>query len=255
MNPIEGSARAIIVSENVQTPSVAQLLQLAVQQLGGEGAASAVEALEKLVALHERVEANRAAGEFAKAMAEFQQRCPSIPKTSTAKIATAGGSSYSYKYAELDQIASVVGPILSDLGVSYSWDSDVVGDVLKCSCTIRHSNGHTVTSTFSCPTDTKAAMSGAQKFGAALTYARRQSLIQVLGLTTCDPDDDGATQASVTKIDRNQAANIESLMSEVGADRAKFLHYMGVASIEDIPVSGFQKAVNSLQAKARKGAA
>ena len=253
MNPIEGSARAIVVRD--ESPSIVGLLQLTIEKLGGDGAPAIVDAMEKLVALHERVEAKRAASAFAQGMADFQARCPSIPKTSTAKIVTGSGSGYSYKYAELDQIASIVGPILSELGLSYSWDSDVTGDVLKCTCTLRHSSGHSVASVFACPTDTKASMSGAQKFGAALTYARRQSLIQVLGLTTCDPDDDGATQAGVTKITSNQAANIEALISEVGADEEKFLQYMGVKDISDIPVSGFQKAINALQAKARKGAA
>jgi len=92
MAPIDRPITGIVVHEDVNVPSIASLLQLAVQQLGGEGAASAVEALERLVALHERVEANRAAGEFAGAMAEFQRRCPPIPKSSTAKIVTAGGS-------------------------------------------------------------------------------------------------------------------------------------------------------------------
>lgn len=248
MNPITGSQTAVIVRED--GASVADLLRLAVDKLGGEGAPAVVEALEKLVALHERVEAKRAAGEFASAMAAFQQTCPSIPRSSTAKIVTKSGSSYSYRYAELDQIAEIVKPFLGEAGMFYSWDTEDQGDKVKCTCILRHSNGHMVSSTFSCPTDSKADMSGAQRNGSAVTYAKRQSLIQVLGLTTCDPDTDGADHAKITK---HQAMTIETLIADSGADEAKFLQFMGVAQIGDIPISGMQRAVNALDAKRRRG--
>jgi len=151
----------------------------------------------------------------------------------------------------LDQIAGIVGPILSDLGISYSWDSAVEGETLKCACTLRHSNGYSVSSNFACPTDTRAAMTGAQKFGAALTYARRQSLIQVLGLTTCDPDNDAATEAAMTPINATQAAEIRALIKEVGADPARFLAFMKVKTLEDI--RDFSRAMNALHSKRLRG--
>ena len=67
---------------------IAQLLQVAIDKN------ISVEAMEKLVELHERVSARQAASEFAAAMAEFQAECPSIPKTSTAKIVTQSGAGY-----------------------------------------------------------------------------------------------------------------------------------------------------------------
>lgn len=230
--------------------SIASLLQTAVERLGGEGTAAVVEALEKLVALHERIEERRAAGEFAAAMAEFQGECPPIPKTATAKVSKAGVFQYSYDYAELDQIAKIVNPRLRDLGMSYSWDEKTEADKIQCTCTLRHKNGHSVTSTFSCPTDTKADMTGAQRNGAALTYAKRQSLIQVLGLTTCDPDTDGAP-ANIETITDDQVRNLESLISEVGADLTRFLVYMKAPSLDAILASDYKRAVSDLERKRR----
>lgn len=254
MNPIERPITGIVVREDAEIPSVGNLLQAAVQQLSGPGAAQAVEALEKLVALHERVESRRAASEFAEAMANFQAECPAIPKTSKAKIQTKSGTGYSYTYAELDQIAKTVGPHLHSHGISYSWDSSIDSNRLRCTCTLRHRNGHSVGATFECPVDSQAAMSDAQKHAAALTYARRQSLIQVLGLTTCDPDNDGG-QTNPATITENQIAAIECLLSEVGADRAKFLDWLHVGTIEEIPANSYRQAITALEQKRRKGTA
>lgn len=206
--------------------------------------------LEKLVALYERVSDRNAAKEFAEAMAAFQAECPPIPKTSSAKITMKSGGQYSYKYAELDAIVGVIRPLLSKHGLSYTWDSAEDSGKITCTCMIRHVNGHSVSAKFQCPVDSAAAMSGAQKSAAALTYARRQSLIQALGLTTCDPDTDAGATARITD---NQAANLEALMSEVGADRPRFLRYLGVESLADLPASEFTAAVSALEAKRKAG--
>jgi hypothetical protein len=212
------------------------------------------EQLEKIVALYERVSDRQAAQEFAGAMARFQAKCKAIPKTSSAKISTKSGIQYSYKYAELDTIAAHVRPLLSDEGLSYTWDSVENKGSIDCVCTIRHLNGHSVSARFSCPTDSAASMSGAQKNAAALTYARRQSLIQALGLTTCDPDTDAGATDTITE---HQAANLSAMLDEVSPGPeglAKFLKLMGVEKLSAIPASSFKVAITALEGKRRKGA-
>jgi len=72
----------------------------------------AVEKLEKIVGLYERLGDRAAAQEFSASLARFQEKCPPIPKSSTAKIVTKGGTNFSYRYAEIDQIARIVNPLL-----------------------------------------------------------------------------------------------------------------------------------------------
>lgn len=221
--------------------AVAQLLHLAVEK--GIG----VEGLEKLVALQERVMARQAEADWSAAVATFQQKCPSIKKSSTAEIVTQGGSRFKYNYAELDEIAGTVNPILSELGLSYTWDSTLDEKILTCRCTLRHASGHAVTSSFTCPIDTTARMNSSQQAGAALTYARRQALVQVLGLTTTDPDTDGASGgASLGAISEGQAADMQALIEEVKADKAKFLAWLKVDSLANIAAKDHQKAVDAL---------
>lgn len=209
------------------------------------------ESLEKLVALHERIEDRAAAKEFAAAMAAFQSECPPIPKTATAKIPTKSGGSYSYRFAPLEKMAPFIRPYLERHGLSYTWDSSEEGNKVTCTCTARHINGHSVSASFTCSNTTAAAMSDAQKSGAALTYARRQSLAQVFGLTMCDPEDtDGG---GVEKISEHQAANLAAMIQEVGADYSKFLEYLGIEALEDLPLADFDSAIRALEEKRRRG--
>ena len=219
-----------------------------------------VEVLERLVALQERVTEREARSAFFDAMSKFQAACPAIKKTGVARVKTKSGVNYQYKYSELNEIARVARPILSPLGLSYTWDSTLDAGKLNCSCTLRHIDGHSETATFSCPTDTKADMSGAQATGAALTYARRQSLIQVLGLTTTDEDIDGAGEGGGGgAITDEQAADLQALVAEVFGDdesrRLRFLKWLhestGAETIADVPAIHYASVVATLERKRR----
>jgi hypothetical protein len=133
-------------------------------------------------------------------------------------------------------------------GLSFSWDSKTTDKMIMCICTLTHVNGHKETASFECPTDSKAGMSEQQKVASALTFARRQSLVQVLGLTVTDPDEDGG-EADYERISAGQVADIEALISEVGADDKRFLKFMKVECLEDILASHYSMAVKALERK------
>jgi hypothetical protein len=226
-----------------------ELFKLAVEKGG-------VDALERLAALHERMMDRDSAREFAAAMAAFQEECPPVRKTSTAKVVTKSGGSYSYAYAELDEIARTVRPILHRHGLSYSWDSTLSesGAMLRCVCTVSHANGHKASATFEAPTEAVTqAMSPQQRHAAALTFARRQSLIQVLGLTTCDPDADGASEPEA-KITPEQVLVLEALIDKRPAgSRSRLLDWISAewnsTTLEQIPASKFDWLVADLKQK------
>lgn len=205
--------------------------------------------IERLVALRERMEDRSAAAAFNRALMAFQGECPPIVKNREAKITTRSGGAYAYRFADLDQIARTIRPLLERHGLSYSWDSEVKDGKMVCTCIVRHIDGHAQSAHFTAPTDSDAAMSGAQKFASALTYARRQSLVQALGLTITDEDDDGAEREPITD---QQAMNIEDLIQDSQADRGRFLVYMGVGAVSEIAAADYDRAIAALQAKQRK---
>jgi len=214
------------------------------------------DAMEKLLTLHERVADRMAAQEFARAMAAFQSECPFIPKSSTASIVTTRGSSYAYSYAELPEICKTIKPFANKHGLSYTWDTEETTDSqLVCICIVRHVNGHQVPTRFKCPIDTTAKMSGPQKSGAALTYAKRQSVIAAFGLTTCDPDDYGAGgTAAFVPIAPDQVAGLEAAIKETGASMDGFLSYFHIKELMDLPVDRLDEATRMLSEKKRQQA-
>lgn len=222
--------------------SITDLLRVAVER------GTPVEQLEKLVELHERMEQRAAVKHFSAAMAAFQAECPSIKKSSTAKIVTRGGTNFGYTYAELDEIARTVNPILAKHGLSYGWDSSIEKSTLTCVCTVRHAAGHSEKSTFTLPTESSSAMSEQQKVGAALTFAKRQSLSSVLGITTTDEDTDAA-DADPSRITEDQLTLLQDLAAEVGADVGRFLKFLGVAKLSDIRSADYPRAVAALEQK------
>jgi len=210
-----------------------------------------VELLERLMDLHERVAVRNSRAEFFDALARFQDAVPSIHKGSTASIATKAGGKYSYTYAPLDAIAKAIREPLRTHGLSYAWTvEDGTPGSLSVVCVLRHIGGHEERSAFPVPVDTAAAMSGAQKHGAALTYGKRQSLTSVLGLTTTDDDTDGVeVKVTVEPITEAQAADLAALISEVGTDQAKLLAYYGAESLAKFPAAELERVTKHLEGK------
>lgn len=234
--------QALAVSEGAN--SITNLLTLAVQR------GTPVAELKELVDLHERMEKREAVKAFAAAMAAFQKECPQIKKSSTASVATKGGSKWSYTYAELDEIAGTVGPVLARNGLSYTWDCIVDKTMLTAICIVRHVEGHSIEAKFTLPTEASSpGMNAQQAVGAALTYAKRQSLCAALGLTMTDNDTDAVDPTPITD---DQVTVLIDLINDTGANQQKFLEFMNAVSITLIRKADYQKAVAALQRKRAK---
>jgi len=224
------------------TDKISQMLNLAIEK------GISVDALEKLVTLHERVADRQARSEFAGALASFQNECPPIHKSAKAKIKMNSGASFSYDFAPLDEIIRVVRPVLHKYGLSFTWDSDSDENRLTCVCTVRHVNGHAQSSKFTAPIDKRMgnATSDQQKNAGSLSYAERQSLVQALGLVAVNPDNDGGI-GSLATITENQIADLAAIRDEVKANGPRFLKAMGVEKVEDIRADEYARACKMLE--------
>lgn len=220
--------------------SITALLHLAVQK------GTPVAELRELVALHEHMSQRQAAQDFAAAMAAFQAECPSIRKSSAAKITTRGGGTYDYTYAELDEIARTVNPILAKNGLSYTWDTQADDKMLTTVCTVRHANGHSITSSFVVPVESASAMSAQQKYASAATFAQRKSLSAALGLTTTDDDTDGVSPETITE---DQAIVLADLVKETQTNLARFCKWLDVDTLEQVRAADYQRAKSTLERK------
>ncbi len=144
-----------------------------------------VEVLERLVALQEHVLERNAKSAFIAALARFQEECPILIKSGNVDFGSKGGR-VNYQFAPLEDIVHAIRPVLGRNGLSFSHDSEMLEGNIRVICTIRHIDGHSEQATFTCPMAgiTSSGMNSAQQAGSAITYGRRYSLIQALGLVT-----------------------------------------------------------------------
>lgn len=165
-----------------ETGSVESFISQAIQQN------VPVETLERLFALREKVNAERAKAAYVQAMADFQSQCPVIKKTK--KVLNKDGKSVRYMFAPLDSIVEQIQKPLASAQISYRWETKQEKGSVTAICYITHVMGHTESSDFTVETDSEAYMTNPQKTASALTFAKRYTLCNALGISTGDEDTD-----------------------------------------------------------------
>lgn len=159
-----------------------------------------VETMERLFNLRKEVKAEVAKEAFVKAVADFQDECPVIEKK---KKVTGKEGKLRYMFAPLDSIVEQIKKPLKNAGLSYRWETGNEEKAVNAICIVTHALGHSEQSSFSVPIDPEGYMSAPQRYAAALTFAKRYSLCNVLGISTADEDTDATTvnkEASPTSI-------------------------------------------------------
>jgi hypothetical protein len=212
--------------------------------------AGSVDALDKLLELHDRVQRRHAELEYASALAKFQEQCPAIPKDMEHGHLTQAGSQKKVRYSSFEQMLETMRPYLRANGFSVKFDGETDGDMLSVTCTLGHINGHRETSTFKLPTRAKSpAMSEQHAYSAARSFAKRVTLSDVTGITYTDPEDEDRDPTTITE---GQAATLEALIEEVGQDKASFLKWQGVQRVGDVLARRYARAVQALEAKRKQ---
>ena len=176
------------------------------------------ETLERLFALYEKGKAEQAREAFVLALSQFQGECPVIKKTK--KVLNKDGRSVRYVYAPIDSIVEQIKKPVADAGLSYRWEVKQGEGLIKAICIVTHVLGHSESSDFDVPIDTEGYMTAPQKFASALTFAKRYSLLNALGISTGDEDTD-ASDVNGEKDAKTAKAKIIFLLRTLGEDTEK----------------------------------
>lgn len=210
-----------------------------------------VDVLERIHAIHREVRADEARAAFARAMSAFRADMPPVTKCVPGQHGvTHAGTRTRGMYAPLDAITAILNPIAAKHGFSYRFDRERKEGQDWILCVITHEGGHSEVSRFPVKDDTGPGRNAIQATASAEAYGRRYALTAGFAITTADPDDDAqAAGGSPDTITDEQAANLQALAEEVGADRAKFLAWAGVDRLADLPASKLPAAVRMLEAK------
>ncbi len=226
--------------------SVMDLIAMAIEQK------TPPEQLEKLMELSIRADERKAAKEYAEAMAAFKRDCPPVPRrTENAQFTvTRNGTKRPRMFASLEDVEATVKEPLGRHGLSYRWtNTRIANGYITVTCEVKHVGGHRETSDATYPIDSRAGCSEQQKVKSAKTYAKSDSLQDALGIETCEDNDGNDEPDAGPAITEHQAANLDALIADVGADKRRFLAHFGIEAVADLPASRFAEACKALESK------
>jgi hypothetical protein len=203
--------------------------------------------LEKFMDLQFKMEAKQAERAFNAALAEFQGECPIIDKSKNVSF-----KSVNYDYSPIEEIASVIKPILNKHGLSYSFNIKETSDKdkLELITKIRHVAGHCEeTSYFFNKYHDDDRMNSAQRAKSSVTFSKRAALENALGLVTAKEDDDAGGLKGLGPATQEQLKEVNILVSETKSDTTKLLEFVKAKSLSELTDGQAKAAIHALKQK------
>lgn len=144
-----------------------------------------IEKMERLMAMHERMQAKSAEQAFNAAMAQMQCEIPTVGEGAT-NLHTKN------TYATLDDINYTLKPIMQRHGFAVTFKVDHAANGISVTGILMHSAGHREQTTMLLPLDAGPGRNAVQAVGSSTTYGKRYVMCALLNITTGEArDDDG----------------------------------------------------------------
>ena len=207
--------------------------------------------LEKLLEVRDRWEATEARKGFVSALNAFKAKPPSIIKNKHVSFGTQKGST-EYDHATLDQVCDVIGGALSQHGLSHRWEVDQGEGMIRVTCVLTHELGHSERVSLQAGADQSGGKNNIQAIGSTVSYLSRYTLLAATGLAAKEHDDDGRSSEQFNLITPEQKDELIALLKETNADTKRYLTYMGVDALDEIPEAKFASAKAALEKKREK---
>jgi hypothetical protein len=212
-----------------------------------------VEKLERLTALYERIKANEAKATYMAALSDMQPVLPVVERRGRITITDRTDRQkviQSTPYALWDDINEALKPILHQHGFTLSFRTGVAADGrLTVTGVLGHRAGHQEETTMTLAHDSSGSKNSVQAVGSSVSYGKRYTATALLNLTFRDEDDDGKTGADPEKITDEQLKHLRAVVTEVGANEASFVKYLGIEKLADLAASEYANAIAALGKK------
>jgi len=156
---------------------------------------------------------------------------------------------YGYNYTSLEKLIAYVKPKLAKHGMGFIQTNTTTEDG-KIGVTTRliHESGQWVEDTLVANLVPLAKMNEYQVAGSVITYFRRYGLASILGIAS-DEDIDVAVQQV---INRQQLQQLTQMIADTNSDLSKFNQAFNIATLAELPLNEFNRALKMLQAKLNK---
>jgi hypothetical protein len=203
--------------------------------------------LDRLMKMHQQIQAQKALAAFNTAMSACQQEMEPVR-------ANAENPQTRSRYADYAQLDRAVRPIYTKHGFSLSFDEGTSDkpDFVRVLCDCAHGGGHTRQYHTDMPADGKGAKGGdvmtkTHAVGAAKSYGKRYLLKDIFNIAVGEGDNDGNDVEPT--IGPGQIAALEQLIAEVKADVPKLCRMLKVETLADIQVGAFETVKAIIEAK------
>ena len=209
-----------------------------------------VNKLERLMAMYERINGERAKREFDAGMNACQAELRPISQD-------AANPQTRSKYASYAALDNAIRPIYTKHGfaVSFNTDDGAPDGYVRNLAEVTHRGGHSKFFKLDIPCDGLGAKGGAvmtktHATMSAVSYGRRGLSKMIWNLAEGEYDDDGnAAGAAPGLLTADQVAWIIQVHDENHFPLPKFLAWAGVERVEDIPADKWPRVQTALKAK------
>lgn len=191
-----------------------------------------IEKMERLLAMHERMQAKTAEAAFNAAMAEMQCEIPTVGQgalnTHTDKT-----------YATLDDINVTLKPIMQAHGFAISFKVEHTGAGVNVTGILMHRDGHREETTMLLPVDIGKGRNAVQAVGSSTTYGKRYVMCALLNITTGEMQDDDGHAAGDPRGDDLREQVVTDILERVGqTETAEELKSVWQASLKVLQAAG-----------------
>lgn len=202
-----------------------------------------IDKMERLLAMHERMQERGAEQAFNASMAQMQIELPSI--------AERGKGHGSIKYATFEDINDVVKPIMQKFGFALSFRVEHVKEGVNVTGILMHKDGHREQTAMLLPVDTSGSKNAVQAVGSSVSYGKRYVMCAMLNISTRGEDDDGYAAAPSSTITEHQSRTIHAILARCKPETVA--GFKGVyGEPEDIAKSDYDKAMAQLNKAAKR---
>lgn len=209
-----------------------------------------VDKMERLLDMQERILNRNAQMAFNAAMTAAQSEMRRVSTDATNPQTRS-------QYATYPALDKALRQVYTKHGFSLSFDTgeNPPAGYVRVVCHVSHSEGFSRAYHADMPADGlgakgNAVMTKTHATGSAMSYGMRYLLKMIFNVAIGEDDDDGNT-AAAPRVSDDQAANINALIEEVGADKAAFLKYMQAESVDRIRADEYSRAIAALEKKRR----
>ncbi|WP_062390864.1 ERF family protein [Pseudomonas abietaniphila] len=195
-----------------------------------------IDKMERLMAMHERFQAQQAKQQYDDALSQMQEEMPVIGERGGIKDKSGRIQS---TYALWEDINEMIKPVLARHGFGLTFRTPRNEKGIEVEGVLSHRAGHRETTSIVLPVDTSGSKNGVQAVASSVSYGKRYTAGLLLNITTTGEDDDGngGVAAVTPRVTSAQAAQLAMLLEKC-SEKAK----KAFAGIHGTP-SAVEKAV------------